>query len=217
MERCLCIVICCQYGLPVGKIIRAIIAVAPFVGLAGCAPTEIPGSATRHWSLKDGFYWTWERPVDDGCVSWTAVEDWASVQLTVGSPCEEKRQIEYANTEGLTYFSVEDRIVFRGYWPWSSEIFNGRIEFDEAGNLADMLPCPNSLSPGQISEMRNAANTAAQGATTNGEKRVLLRVAKRLSAVDGTILSSSQGGCTDEPWTEDDSISEERADPWKAK
>ena len=199
-----------------GKIIHAIIAIAPFVALAGCAPPEIPGSASRHWSLIDGFYWTWERPVDGGCVSWMAVEGWASMQLAVDSPCEVKRQFGYTDAEGLKYISFEDRIVFKGYWPWSSDIFTDLIEFDRAGNWANTLPCPNSLSRAQLSELQKFATTAAEDARTNGERRVLLRVAERLSVVDGIILSSSQSGCTDEPWTEGVLIAQEHVDPWEA-
>lgn len=206
----------CQQGPLWRNIICAFIAIATIVALGACTPTRIPDSASRHWSLKEGFYWTWERSIDGGCASWVAVEDWASIQLSVGSPCEGKRQNGYQDAEGLTYFSVEDRIVFRGYWPWSSEIFNDLIEFDQAGNWVNTRPCPNFLSRAQISEMQKIAATAARNATTNGERRILLRSAERLRVVDGIILSSSQNGCTDEPWAENMSITQERVDPWEA-
>lgn len=166
-------------------------------GLAGCAPTGIPGGAAAHWELKGGFYWTWTRNFEHGCAAWMAKDSWADVQLLVDSKCEGARERSWLAGRGLSYLSFEDRLTFMGYWPWSDEAYSELMEFDDQGMFRGVRPCPYSLSADQIAEMRIVAREALAESQTEGEKRVLARVAQRLAALRGAKLASSQGGCTD--------------------
>lgn len=165
--------------------------------LSGCAPANIPAGAMPHWALKGGLYWTWTRTSDHGCAAWMAKSNWASVQILVHSKCKGVREAGYLPGHGLLYSSVEDELVFLGYWPWSQEEYSRRLVSDEAGMIKGVLPCPYDLSAQQINAMQIVAREAEAGARTDGEKRVLSRVARRLAALRGRKLSSSQSGCSD--------------------
>jgi len=153
-------------------------------GTSGCAPPGIPDGATGHWSLLGGSYWTWTRNSEQGCAAWMAKESWADVQLIVGSRCKGARENGYLAGQGLGYFSSTDELVFRGYWPWSIEYYSGLIVYDDEGMTKEIRPCPYSLSAEQVARMQRVAQEALAGAQTDGERRVLARVARRLSVLE---------------------------------
>lgn len=144
------------------------------------------------------------------------MEDWVSVHATVNIPCGIPGKTDLANEKGLSYFSVQDQIVFHGFWPWSSEIFNALIVYDDKGNWEKTLPCPYSLSVAELNEMQVMIDTALSNAVTGGEKRVLKRAAERLTQVDGNALATSQEGCTDETDSHVSSKSRQTIDPWRS-
>lgn len=181
--------------------------------LSGCSPPGIPFGASVHWDLKSGFYWTWTRRLEHGCTTWMAKDHWANVQLILDSPCEGERANGYLDGQGLTYFSVSDYLAFRGYWPWTQEEYFNLMVFDDAGMISDIRPCPHALSPEQLDALEVLAHEALREAKTDGEIRVLARVAERLAVTDGAALASGQEGCTDMPpdWH---GASIQRQDPW---
>lgn len=181
---------------------------------SGCAPTGVPRDASLQWSVEEGPSWTWKRPASFGCLSWLAVKDWASVQLIVNKRCESNPTVGLAGAKGLTYFSIEDRLIFYGYWPWSPDIYDKLMVFDNRGMILRTLPCPNSLTPSAIAIMQVTAAAAAANAVTNAEKRVISRISERLSLMKGSALSSEQEGCSD--W-HDGKDSRQQVDPWKPK
>ncbi len=181
---------------------------------AGCAPHGIPPDATRQWSFIDGYYWTWVRPAKSGCLSWMAVKDWASVVLLVDKPCRGIREPGIPSGKGLRYLSFEDELVFKGYWPWSSEIYDKLLVFDHRGMYVGTRPCPNSLTQEQISQMRATAIAALGVAVASAERRVISRIVDRLGRVDGNALSSQQGGCSD--WKDGDDT-RHQVDSWSAR
>lgn len=168
-------------------------------GLSACTPvdtpTGIPTSATPHWSLKGGFHWTWTQKLESGCAYWMAKESWVAVEILVNAKCE--RKSNQTAGRGISYFSVEDHLTFNGYWPWSQDDYFNLIEFDGDGMIINVRPCPHSLSAQQINEMKVVAHQALAAAQTDGERRVLARIKRRLAALDGRSLASSQSGCTD--------------------
>ena len=179
------------------------------LAVSGCAPTGVPADASRHWSLEEGSYWTWKRSAGSGCSSWMAVKDWASVSLFVDKRCTEVPELELSGGKGLSYFSVEDRLVFEGYWPWSAETYDKLLVYDSHGMLARTLPCPNSLTQGAVAKLRTTAVAAAANSVTNAEKHVISRILEHLTRIERTALSAGQEGCSD------GHDSEQRVDPWK--
>jgi hypothetical protein len=157
------------------------------IGVLGCAPAPpaIPPGAARHWDLKSSFYWTWTQPLERGCVSWMAKEEWVSVQLVFDPRCERFRELEYLTEPGIHYLASSDLVVFQRYWPQ-----NDRYVGDE---------CPHSISETQIAEVRVLAAEAIRQSVTAGERRVLRRIDERLSVADGNALTSDQFGCSDLP------------------
>lgn len=188
--------------------------IVPVLGPVLPRPQGVPSDAAATYDFKEGMGWTWMRPVDRGCLSWMAVERWASVQLFVEEPCGRLNERAYSPGTGLTYFSVEDYLVFRGYWPWSADIFHKLIVFDRRGNWVHTLPCPYSLTREQIERLRGMAAASVANVSTHAEKRVVLRIAQRLAKLDGKSLSTSQVGCTDLQNSQD---FRGQVDPWKAK
>lgn len=191
-----------------------LLSIAPVVALASCAPPDIPSSASTHWSLKEGFYWTWYSPVREGCISWMAMEHWVSVQVLVDRRCNNGREKGFFDGKGLTYFSPEDHLTFKGYWPWTSDIYDKLIIFNKDGNVKTVLPCPHVISAKQVSAMQIVVNDAMMGDNTDSEKRVLSRISARLASVSSVELSSSQAGCTDEPKSSEGRKTQ--TDPWTA-
>lgn len=191
-------------------------------GLIGCTPTtsDIPRDASRIWSLKSDFTWSWSRNFEHGCVAWSAKEAWASVFVLVNSQCEGRGDPGFLNgKKGLSYISVQDHLVFRGYWPWTSKMWSDMLEFDDEGMLTggNIHPCPYTLTQDQIEAMRVVATEALSAATTDGERRLLSRVMERLAVTNGEALSSSQQGCTDEPLDPTERASVDEVDPWQSQ
>jgi hypothetical protein len=133
-----------------------------------------------------------------------AVEAWASVELSVDTPCKNVPEIGSPKGKDLTYLSFEDNIVFNNYWPWTSEIYDKLIVYDKRGMVLKTLPCPNVLTQLEIAEMRATVSAVSGSNITNAEKRVLSRIVERLSRVDGRSLSSFQDGCSD--WHDGDDV-----------
>jgi hypothetical protein len=188
------------------------------LGLISCAParpTGIPDEANARWSLKGDWTWTWERTLPSGCAAWMAKDRWAAVQLIVESRCEGDRNEGRLDGRGASYFSVEDHLVFIGYWPWTQEDHFNLIVFDNEGMISDVLPCPHVLPPEQIGDLQLVAQEALAEATTDAERRMLVRVAERLAATNGAELASGQSGCTDLPPDRHETPLE-RQDPWTA-
>jgi hypothetical protein len=171
----------------------------------------IPSSASANYSLKEGLFWTWKRRANSGCISWMAVEEWASVQVFVNRTCEVVNETGLSGGKGLTFLSFQDHLVFRNYWAWSPEIYDKLIVFDDQGMVRDVLPCPSSLTQTQIAELRATTLGALANRLTEAEKRVLSSIAERLTHVDGNALSSSQSGCSDWHDSED---ARQQVDPW---
>lgn len=147
-------------------------------------------------------------------MSWLAVKDWASVQLLVDKPCETVPEAGFSEVKGLSYFSIEDHLIFKGYWPWSPEIYDKLLVYDDRGMIVRTLPCPNSLTEDAIAKMQATAVAAAATAVTNAEKQVISRILKRLTRVERNALSAGQEGCSD--W-HDEEDSHREVDPWKQK
>ncbi len=160
-------------------------------------PQGVPSQAAASYDLKSGINWRWTRNLAHGCAAWSANERWAGVTLLVGSRCERQRQSGLLEGRGLTHLSFEDSLEFQGYWPWSSELYSKLLVFDEKGMIKTVLPCPYTLTAGQIGDMRTVATEAYAKAETDAERRVLARVRQRLAALTGVGLASGQSGCTD--------------------
>jgi hypothetical protein len=143
-----------------------------------------------------------------------AVKAWASVVLSVNTPCKTVPEIGSPSGKGLTYLSFEDNLVFNNYWPWTPEIYDKLIVYDSRGMVVKTLPCPNVLTQPEIAEMQATASAVSESNVTDAEKRVLSRIAERLSRVDGTSLSSFQDGCSD--W-QDGEDARQKVDPWNGK
>jgi hypothetical protein len=153
-------------------------------GLSGCAPRSVPFGASVHLSLKGGFYWTWTRTFEHGCVAWMAKDDYASVDLLIDGQCDAPRAWVDVGGAGINYFSSSDEIVFRGYWPM--------------GEMHGGNPCAHRISEAQIAELRRVVAEALAEARTQGERRVLNRIDERLSVVNGDALMTYHGGwCSD--------------------
>lgn len=142
------------------------------------------------------------------------MEHWVSVQVLVDRRCNNGREKGFFDGKGLTYFSPEDHLTFKGYWPWTSDIYDKLIIFNKDGNVKTVLPCPHVISAKQVSAMQIVVNDAMMGDNTDSEKRVLSRISARLASVSSVELSSSQAGCTDEPKSSEGRKTQ--TDPWTA-
>ena len=153
------------------------------LGLTCCAPAPpagVPNGADEEWDLKSDWTWSWKRTLHSGCVTWSAKDSYASVQLVVDSRCEGWRGEGYLPGRGASYFSPSDHLVFRAYWPWTSEKHSDLIVFDSKGMIDYVRPCPHTLSPEQIGGLRLIAQEALAEATTDGERRVWLGLTNAL-------------------------------------
>ncbi len=175
------------------------ILLAFMVALTGCAPADIPSSASIHWSVKGGFSWTRIRDLENGCAYWMAKENWANFMLLVDTHCDKQSLPEVGRKPGISYLSAADYLKFQGYWPWSSDVHLDRMVWDAKGDLVATKPCGYSLSASQLNKLRLVAQQAYDATQTAGEERVLGRVKERLANVGAEPLASSQSGCTDLP------------------
>jgi hypothetical protein len=182
--------------------------------LGACTPVDVPSSAVRSWSFKDGFWWRWQTQVENGCVSWLATEERVSAKVLVGLPCQKMSAQEHVEGKGFSYSSVSDELMFNGYWPWTKEISNELEVYDERGMFVERLPCPYTLNQDQINEMRLVVNEAARQVETGGTQTVLARITVRIDQIDGYKLSSSAYGCTDKPSAGKDGVGDRKIDPW---
>ncbi len=197
---------------------KAMALLALCVGLASCAPPlpGVPAGASTSFDWYNGhFTYAWHRVLRTGCVAWKATENWADVQLIVGSRCEGRGEERRLDGRGVGYFSSSDFLVFRGYWPWTQDEYSNLIEFDNRGMVSRIRPCPHSLSLEQVNELRALAQEALDAATTGAERRMMTRVSERLAETNGATLASGQEGCTDLPpdWYRG---SYPQRNPWRA-
>ena len=190
-----------------------IMACISLISCAPPAPAGVPRGAHAAWSLKGDWTWTWKRALGEGCVAWMAKDSWADVQLILDSRCEGERGEGLLDGRGISYFSSSDFLVFHEFWPWSQEEYHDLIEYDGEGMTRHIGPCPHSLEPEKLDQLRALAQAALDAATTDGERRMLTRVVERLAATDGTALASGQSGCTDLPpdWYREE---RQRENPW---
>lgn len=189
---------------------------ALLISLADCAsPIGVPGvphDAHGRWEAYVGYStFEWQRRLQSGCASWvvtkldTAVDGGAEVNLSTDpANCEDG--------PGVSYDTDADYLVFKNYWPWPMD--QSFVIFDQHGNGAGYRPCPHTLSPEQIAQMRAVAQEANTGATTDAERRTLRRVDQLLAATDGAALASGQFGCTDLPTSIDAGV-DRREDTWR--
>ncbi len=181
---------------------KSIALLALSIGLGSCAPSlpGVPSGASANYDWYNGhFTYTWRQTLRTGCAAWMATETYADVQLVLGSRCEGPREQRRIDGRGVSYFSVEDFLVFHGYWSWTEDEYFHLIEYDSRGMTSRILPCPHSLSPEQLNELHALAQEALGTATTEAERRVLTRIIERLAATNGAALASGQEGCTDLP------------------
>jgi hypothetical protein len=178
-------------------------ALAPIVLLilcaaaSSCAPPAIPFDASVHWSLKGGFVWTWTRRSDHGCGAWRATDRWAIVQIVIDSRCDGRRDLGYLAGRGVAYSSFSDRLVFRGFWPWTRDDYFNSFAVDSDGVIRDRRLCPQTLSPEQIEALRVVTQEVLARSKSDAERRLLARVDDRLAATNGEALSVAEEGCTD--------------------
>jgi hypothetical protein len=174
------------------KALTASAYIALVVTLVGCErPTGVPSNASSSYDwYNNHFTYEWRSRSQAGCASWMATASYAVVELSVDpTDCE--------NGPGLSYFTVLDFLVFQGYWPWP--INQPTVTLDSNGMINGVLPCPHSLTTEQIAEIRAVVREVSDQATTDGERRTLMRVDELLSQTNGEALSSHQTGCTDMP------------------
>lgn len=203
------------------KKLHSLLFLALCVGLIGCAPSappDIPRDASRHWSLKGSFYWTWSDDLENGCVAWMADDSYAHLFAFVDSRCEGRLEPTFRKgKKGLSYTSFSDYLIFLGYWPWTAEIYHDLLNFDDEGMLTESLPCPYSLPQEEIDALRAVVAEALLQDLTDGERRMFARVDERLSETNGSALDSSQTGCTDLPPNQTGFVSREKVDPWVSR
>jgi hypothetical protein len=140
-------------------------------------PPGVPGGATAEYGFKGGVTWRWERKLPGGCVGWMAVGSWADVFVSAdGSRCRDG--------PGAAYFSSGDSLDFRGYW--------------QKPNQGGGQPCPETLTPAQIEQLRQVTRRAVAASVTAPEKAILRRIDERLARVDGQALTTDASGwCND--------------------
>lgn len=184
------------------------------LAITGCAPEGVPWQSERHWSLKNGFHFTWTREIESGCASWMAMERWVRVRFYIGLPCAALGEGSYSDAKGFDYNSTEDMIVLYGYWPWSDDIFADRIVFDDEGMWADTLPCPHVLEAKDVDAITAAASKLLQSDLTPRERRVIERINARLKVLVPDALASSQFGCSDRADDPKKRAALGKSDPW---
>ncbi len=181
------------------KIHALMILFASLVGLSGCAPPDVPPGASTHWSMKEGFTWTWTQELKHGCTSWIAKEKWAYVELLVEAKCNGEIGPNASKGRGVSYSTPNDYLIFQGYWPWSANEYFDRIIADSEDNLNAVRSCGYQLSAKQLMDLRIVGQKAFDQAQTPGERRVLARIKERLANIGSGPLSISQVGCVDLP------------------
>lgn len=187
------------------------VSLALAVLLAGCAPEDIPRDAERSWSLKGSYSWRWNRNVEHGCLAWIAKESYAVVFVFVDAQCDGPRDPGFFKDNiGIEYTSFSDQLLFRGYSSWKPDPVK-----DENGEYLDWPEhCPYSLSRSQIDAIRVVVTDVLGLALTDGERRMLHRVDKRLAETDGSALHVSYRGCVDVVNDRERNESGLKIDPW---
>ncbi|NOX96426.1 MAG: hypothetical protein GXP04_15440 [Alphaproteobacteria bacterium] len=183
-------------------------------GISGCTPTPsgIPRDAERSWSLKGSFNWKWNQNVERGCIAWVAKESYAVVYVFVDEKCDGERDWEFFQDKlGVDYTSFSDQLLFMGYSSWKPNSVKG-----ENGEYLDWPEyCPYSLSQSQINAIRAVVTDVLGLALTDGERRMLHRVDKRLAKTDGSALRVSYLGCVDVVNDRKRNESGLKVDPWE--
>ena len=170
-------------------------------GLLETPREEIPLDASREWDLKAGNVWYWGNKFESGCTAWMASERWISVQLVTNSNCSADDRHDRIIGKSVSYSPSDysDELLFNDYGAWNRDIRNSVNVFDSQGNYLGDRPCPHDVTSQDIFELTSLAKEAAAISTTEGEKKIMERMAARFEMVDLSALSSSQSGCTDAP------------------
>jgi len=160
---------------------------------------EIPRDASREWDLKAGNVWYWGDKLDSGCTAWMASDHWIVVGLVTNPDCSVVARPSELKGKRVFYSDYSDQLEFREYGPWNSDIRDSVNVFDSQGNYLGDRPCPHEITTQDISKMASLATEAAATSTTDGERKIMERMATRFDNVDLSALFSEQSGCTDAP------------------
>jgi len=183
--------------------------------LASCAPQDIPRDAERSWSLKGDFIWRWSRNVEQGCVAWSAKESYAVVFVLVDAQCGGPRDPGFLDDKiGVKYESYSDQLLFIGYSSWKPDSMRDIVRDEDGKSLRWLERCPYSLSQSQIDAIRVVVTDVLGLTLTDGERRMLHRVDKRLAETDGSALRVSYLGCVDVVNDRERNESGLKVDPW---
>lgn len=163
------------------KFIAASIILIALVALARLtmAPAQVPIYAWPRFSIKNGVGWYWDRDVPEGCVSWMAMERWASIRVLADTDCRKWGSEEHRNAKGLYYSSTTDESTFYGYWDWPRGTSFDYYVYDDEGNWVRTEPCPYSLAERQVARIRE-----------------VIKSAKSLSQTKEELARHCQGKCT---------------------
>lgn len=150
--------------------------VIPVLGPVLPRPDGVPRQAAAAYDFKEGIVWRWRTATPQGCVRWMAMERWAVATFARGDEaCTSKGR-------SLHYESFGGHLVFdwgRGKW--------------SGGN-----PCPFSVAPAEIAAYLELVRDARKAAGTDKERAMLTHVERRLTNVDGEMLTTDHsGGCND--------------------
>ena len=176
-----------------------IVVVSVFVLVVYARPDQVPTDAWPRFSLKNGIVWYWDREVPGGCVSWMAMERWASVRVIVGTKCGYRGSEKYRDAKGLLYSSTEDESTFYGYWAWPLGTSSDYYVYDDEGNRISTEQCPHSLTERQVARIGEVVESAKSLSKTEEELAMLARLGVRLIMLNKASLSVSQFGCSDRP------------------
>ena len=190
-------------GLSKRKILRVLAGFAAAGLLAGCASEPVPSDATPSVTIKNGVVWYWQRSIDGGCINWRATADWVATRIFVDSGCRDFDRAAYLEAKGASYSSSFDSLELVGYSDVPNEAtadgFIGKVDEEWGPNS----PCPFDLPSADLSRLRVVVKEVERGARSEGEARVLSRIAQRLKITDGTGMVAVRGGCTPEPEWDD--------------
>lgn len=148
----------------------------PVLGPVLPRPDGVPREASAAFDFKEGIFWRWRRTAPHGCAAWMAMDRWATVTLARGQEgCADK-------SISLHYASFDDHVVFdwgRGTWSGGK-------------------PCPFTVPPGELAAYLKLTREARNAANTDKERAMLSHVEQRLTAANGSKLTTDHtGGCND--------------------
>lgn len=161
----------------------------------------VPSNASANYSLKEGVYWTWQRPLKAGCAKWMAMDSFASVVLAHGQEgCTKAGKT-------LAYHSFAEEVVF----------YEGGGDLP-SGTWLGGEPCPYKVPASDIRAFAELAVEARKTAQTEAEKGILLQMLGRLARVNGDALTTDHtGGCNDLKIADYSGPARPHLDVWNAR